>query len=59
MAKPDAVFLYIGTYPNEAAARADYGVVKDLHKFGAVGTYDASVRRHSSALPSSVPRWER
>jgi uncharacterized membrane protein len=43
MAKPDAVFLYIGTYPNEAAARADYDVVKDLHKLGAVGTYDASV----------------
>lgn len=43
MAKPDAVFLYIGTYPDEAAARADYGVVKDLHKLGAVGTYDASV----------------
>ena len=30
MAKPDAVFIYIGTYPNEAAARADYDVVKDL-----------------------------
>jgi uncharacterized membrane protein len=43
MAKPDAVFLYIGTYANEAAARADYDVVKDLHKLGAVGTYDASV----------------
>jgi uncharacterized membrane protein len=43
MAKPDAVFIYIGTYPDQAAARADYDVVKDLHAAGAVGTYDASV----------------
>jgi len=43
MAKPEAVFIYIGTYPSEAAARADYGVVKDLHAVGAVGTYDAAV----------------
>jgi uncharacterized membrane protein len=43
MAKPDAVFIFIGTYPNEHAARADYDIVKDLHKAGAVGTYDAAV----------------
>jgi uncharacterized membrane protein len=43
MAKPDAVFIYIGTYPSEGAARADYEVVKDLHAAGAVGTYDAAV----------------
>jgi uncharacterized membrane protein len=43
MAKPDAVFIYIGTYPSEAAARDDYEVVKGLHAAGAVGTYDASV----------------
>ncbi len=43
MAKPDAVFIYIGTYPDEAVARADYDVVKDLHAAGAVGTYDAAV----------------
>ena len=43
MAKPDAVFIYIGTYPSEAAAQADYDVVKDLHAAGAVGTYDAAV----------------
>jgi uncharacterized membrane protein len=43
MAKPEAVFIYIGTYPDEAAARDDYGVVRDLHAAGAVGTYDASV----------------
>jgi uncharacterized membrane protein len=43
MAKPDAVFIFIGTYPDEAAARADYDVVKELHAAGAVGTYDASV----------------
>ena len=43
MAKPDAAFIYIGTYPSEAAARDDYDVVKDLHASGAVGTYDAAV----------------
>lgn len=43
MAKPEAVFIYIGTYPDETAARADYDVVKDLHSLGAVGSYDASV----------------
>ena len=43
MAKPDAVFIYIGTYPSEAAARDDYDIVKDLHSAGAVGTYDAAV----------------
>ena len=43
MAKPDAAFIYIGTYPSEAAARADYDVIKDLHAAGAVGTYDAAV----------------
>src|SRR5271167_2903437 len=43
MAKPGAVFIYIGTYPSEAFARADYDVVKDLHAAGAIGTYDAAV----------------
>jgi len=43
MAKPEAVFIYIGTYPSEAAARDDYDVVKNLHAGGAVGTYDAAV----------------
>lgn len=43
MAKADGVFIYIGTYPNEAVARADNESVKDLHALGAVGTYDAAV----------------
>jgi uncharacterized membrane protein len=43
MAKPEAVFIYVGTYPSKAAAEADYEVVKDLHMAGAVGTYDAAV----------------
>jgi hypothetical protein len=42
MAEPEAVFIYIGAYPSEAGARADYDVVKDLHAVGAVGTYDAA-----------------
>ncbi len=43
MAKADGVFLYLGTYSDEASARADYEIVKDLHAIGAVGTYDAAV----------------
>jgi uncharacterized membrane protein len=43
MAKPETVFIYIGTYPDEVAVQADYDVVKDLHAVGAVGTYDAAV----------------
>ena len=43
MTNPDGMFIYIGTYPNEAAARADYDVVKDLHATDAIGTYDAAV----------------
>src|SRR3974390_2897961 len=43
MAKPESVFIYIGTYSSEAAARDDYEVVKDLRAAGAVGTYDAAV----------------
>ena len=37
------VFIFIGTYPSEAAAQADYDVVKDLHAVGGVGTFDAAV----------------
>jgi uncharacterized membrane protein len=43
MTQTDGMFLYIGTYPTEAAARDDYEVVKDLHALDAVGTYDAAV----------------
>jgi uncharacterized membrane protein len=43
MAKPESVFIYIGTYLDEAAAHDDYQIIKDLHSRGAVGTYDAAV----------------
>ncbi len=43
MAKPESVFIYVGTYPGQAQAREDYRVVKELHSAGAVGTYDAAV----------------
>lgn len=43
MAKADSVFIYVGTYPSEVQAQADYGVVKGLHSAGVVGTYDAAV----------------
>ena len=43
MAKAESVFIYVGTYPDEALARDDYQVVKGLHSAGAVGTYDAAL----------------
>ena len=43
LAAEDGMFLYIGTYPSEAAARDDYDVVKDLHSVDVVGSYDAAV----------------
>lgn len=43
MAKPETVFIYVGAYPDEAQARDDYQIVKELHSAGAVGTYDAAV----------------
>jgi uncharacterized membrane protein len=43
MAATDNTFIYVATYPNEAAAQADYQVVKDLHAGGLVGSYDAAV----------------
>ena len=43
MAKPESVFIYVGTYNDKAAAGDDYQVIKDVHSAGAVGTYDAAV----------------
>jgi uncharacterized membrane protein len=37
------LFVFLGAYPSEADARADYDVVKDLHLAGGIGTYDAAV----------------
>jgi uncharacterized membrane protein len=36
-------FIYVATYPDEMAARADYDAVKELHERGLVGSYDAAV----------------
>jgi uncharacterized membrane protein len=43
MVLPEGVFIFIGTYPNEASARADYEIVRELHAAGAIGTYDSAV----------------
>ena len=43
MATTDGTFIFVATYPNEAAAREDYQVVKELHARGLVGAYDAAV----------------
>jgi uncharacterized membrane protein len=41
--KTDDTFIFVATYPDEMAARADYQVVKGLHASGLVGSYDAAV----------------
>lgn len=43
MASNDGVFMFIGTYPDEASAQADYDVVKALHGADVVGDFDAAV----------------
>ena len=53
MAKADATFIYVGTYPSEDAAQADYDVVKDLHAAGAVGTIRRS--RHQGSRRQEGP----
>jgi len=39
----DDTFIYVATYPNAAAAQADYQVVKNLRADGLVGSYDAAI----------------
>jgi uncharacterized membrane protein len=43
MSGSDTTFILVATYPDEAAARDDYQVVKDAHAAGLVGSYDAAV----------------
>jgi uncharacterized membrane protein len=43
MEKRGDLFIFIGTYRDRDAALADYEVVRELHRAGAVGTYDASL----------------
>ena len=59
MAKPDELFVYIGTYRDEMAARADYDIVKDLHAVGVVGSYDAAVitKDRDGKVPSTRTKW--
>jgi uncharacterized membrane protein len=43
MPKSGSTFVLVATYPDETAAREDYQVVKDAHKAGLVGSYDAAI----------------
>ena len=43
MSRSDGTFILVATYPDEAAARDDYQVVKEAHAQGLVGSYDAAV----------------
>jgi uncharacterized membrane protein len=41
---PDGnVFVFLGVYESKSDALADYEVVKELHRAGALGAYDAAV----------------
>ncbi|MFG3268535.1 DUF1269 domain-containing protein [Streptomyces bobili] len=39
----DPVYVYIGTYPSEEAAKADLKVVRDLYADDVLRTYDAAI----------------
>jgi len=43
MSKSEGTFIMVATYPDEQAARDDYQVVKEAHRRGLVGSYDAAV----------------
>ena len=43
MSHAGSTFVLVATYPDEAAARGDYQVVKDARAAGLVGSYDAAV----------------
>ena len=43
VAKPDPIFLYLGTYTSEATARADYNALKDPLSTIMLRTYDAAL----------------
>jgi hypothetical protein len=42
MSGSGGTFVLVATYPDEAAAREDYQVVKDAHAAGLAGSYDAA-----------------
>jgi uncharacterized membrane protein len=37
------LFVFVGAYPDEDAAHADYEALREAHAAGLVGTYDAAV----------------
>jgi uncharacterized membrane protein len=43
MSDPDNIFLYLATYKDETAAKADYEELKKAHKDHFVGVYDAAI----------------
>jgi uncharacterized membrane protein len=43
MSATATTFIYVATYSDKAAAKADYQVVKDLRSSGLVGSYDAAI----------------
>ena len=56
----DTFMVYVGVYPDVAAAEADYDLVKDLHtKAGLIDAYDAAVvERRASGKTKIVKKHE-
>ena len=43
MAGSDSTFVLVATYPDRAMAQYDYQMVKEAHRAGLVGSYDAAI----------------
>jgi uncharacterized membrane protein len=53
------VFLFLGVYDDEADARDDLEIVRELHTVGAIGTYDAAVATKDAEGNVHVDKWEK
>jgi uncharacterized membrane protein len=53
----DNMFLYVGAYSDETAAQEDFDALKDLHKEGWVGTYDAGIVAKDAEGKMSIKRY--
>jgi uncharacterized membrane protein len=61
-----SLFVFIGVYPNQEEAHADYEVLREAHAAGLVGTYDAAdvfkdadgkIRVHKHEKPTQHGAW--
>jgi uncharacterized membrane protein len=43
MSSSNSIFIYVGIYPNKAAAQDDHRIVRDLYGVALLGSYDSAV----------------